>query len=82
MRNIILLIVLCAFTPYINAGVWYYGSGEAVNLENNIGFNKHGQKIITGDSDDPSSVAKAGDAGSIYLKVGGGVLTLLGDQKR
>jgi hypothetical protein len=53
------------------SGPTYYGSGETTNLENQIGFDKHLQKIITGDSDDPSVVAKTGAAGSLYLRTNG-----------
>jgi len=73
IRNIILLIVLCAITTYVQSAVWYWGSGEAVNLENSIGFQNHSQKIITGDADDPSVVAKSAAQGSLYLRSGGGV---------
>lgn len=68
-----LALILIVLTMFANAGVWYYGNGEATNLEDKIGFDKHNQKIISGDTDDPTSVAKYGAKGSIYMRSGGGV---------
>lgn len=73
LHKIVLVWILFVIASYSQANVWYYGSGEAVNLENNIGFDKHGQKIITGDTDAPNVVAKSAAKGSIYLQLGGGV---------
>ena len=69
MKKIILLF--CLLYAWLASAQWYYGSGEAVNLENKIGFDKQGQKIISGDSDSPTSTAKSGSAGSLYLRTNG-----------
>ena len=48
---------------------WYYGSGEAVNLENGIKY-KNGVKNITG-ALDPSATAVNAPAGSLYESTNG-----------
>ena len=69
----LLLLVLAIVSTITFSGVVYYGSGEGTFLENKLGFSAHGQKIITGDSDDPTSVAKEASAGSIYMRTSGEV---------
>ena len=69
MKSIIFL--LCLFIAWSSYGQWYYGTGEATNLENTIGYDKNGQKIISGVTIDPKVVATGGDAGSILLKTDG-----------
>lgn len=70
MRNLIFVSTLFLFAMSANAQ-WYYGTGEATNLENNIGFDKHQQKIISGSATDPKISAVYGDAGSLLLKTDG-----------
>ena len=53
--------------------VFYYGNGEATNLENDIGFDKNGQKIRTGIVTDPTVVAQAGAQGSMLMRTNGDV---------
>ena len=69
MRYLAFLIVI--FFSLSSFGQWYYGSGEAVNLENDIGYKKNAQKIKSGVTVDPKSVAVSGGAGSLILKTDG-----------
>jgi hypothetical protein len=58
---------------FVLGDVWYYGSGEAVNLENKIGFDKHSQKVISAQSTDPtSSPGVAAATGSLMLHTASG----------
>ena len=68
MKQLVFLLSLIIHTA--NAQ-WYYGSGEATNLENSIGFDKHTQKIISGSTVNPSSTSTSGGAGSLLLKTDG-----------
>ena len=69
MKNLLLIVwLLCSVQAHAQ---WYYGSGEATNLENIIGFDKNGQKIITGSNIDPTATATAGGIGSVYLRNNG-----------
>lgn len=70
MKNLILLITFFLIATNV-FGQWFYGSGKAVNLENDIGYNKNSQLIKSGVTVDPSSVATTGGAGSIILKTDG-----------
>lgn len=67
----LLLLFLVFVASEAMGGVWFYGSGEAVCLEEQLGFSSNDQKFITGDADDPTSVAKTGAAGSLYLRTNG-----------
>ena len=69
MRYLAFIIVI--FFSLNSFGQWYYGSGEAVNLENDIGYKKNSQKIKSGVSVDPKSVAQSGGAGSILMRTDG-----------
>lgn len=72
MKNFIILIFLILLASQAKAQ-FYYGDGEATNLENVIGFDQNSQKIKTGTSTDPTSVAISGGAGSILLRTDGSV---------
>ena len=60
-----ILILLLAISAKAQ---WYYGSGEATNLENVVGFDKHLQKLISGETNDPSSSGYAAGEGSILMR--------------
>jgi hypothetical protein len=66
--NKFLLTVLLLFSSLVQAQ-WYYGSGEAVNLENRMKM-KNGT-TLTASSVDPSSVATPGTPGSILWNTSG-----------
>lgn len=65
LLNIILLLV---WLPVAALGQWYYGSGEATNIENVIGYSTHDQKIVANQAGDPSSAGYAAGEGSLYLQ--------------
>jgi hypothetical protein len=69
MKKIILLIIL--LYSFVAIAQWYYGTGEATNLENNIGYQKNTQKIKAGVTVDPTSSAQSGGAGSLLLRTNG-----------
>jgi hypothetical protein len=69
MKLIIFLFLLC--TQVIAQSVWYFGSGEAVNLTNGMSFS-NGLKVLSG-SLDPSASAVNAPAGSIYQSTNGSV---------
>lgn len=71
MFRAFLILVFFMIVTGLARAQFYYGTGEAVNLENNIGFDKHEQKIITGSSNDPSAIATFGATGSIFLGTDG-----------
>jgi hypothetical protein len=66
-----LIVLLCLLISYLASAQWYYGPNEAVNLENTIGYDKQGQKIIAGVATDPTTTSKSGDAGSLLLRTDG-----------
>ena len=70
MRNIFVALFLFLISSVSNAQ-FFYGTGEATNLENVIGYDKNGQKIISGVTIDPKTTATSGDAGSLILKTDG-----------
>ena len=51
MKNFIVLVFLL-ITTKVYGGVWYYGTGEAVNLENQIGFQNEPNVKIIADTND------------------------------
>jgi hypothetical protein len=69
MKQLILLLslIVCA-----NAwSQWFYGTGKAVNLENDIGYNKNTQLIKSGVTLDPKTAPVNAGAGSLILKTDG-----------
>lgn len=49
-------------------------NGTAIKLLKNILRTKHGTELITGDSDDPTLVAKNAPIGSLYIRSSNGAL--------
>ena len=71
MKNIIFLLSL--FFICQAWGQWFYGSGKAVNLENDIGYNKNTQLIKSGVTLDPKVTPVNAGAGSLILKTDGSI---------
>lgn len=72
-RNIVIAMSLFFTCLLVVGDVWYYGSGEAVNLENKIGFDKHSQKIISNQATDPTtSPGISAATGSIIMHTASG----------
>ena len=69
MKKLIFFVLFSVTSAW--AGVFYYGSSEAVNLENTIGFSKNTQKIVSGETNDPSSSGYAASEGSLLLRTSG-----------
>jgi len=70
--SFIFFVILFSFMDLARAQ-WYYGTGEATNLENTIGFNLNAMKIITGETADPSAGGGyTAGRGSILLRDNGG----------
>jgi hypothetical protein len=69
--SFIFFVILFSFMDLARAQ-WYYGTGEATNLENTIGFNLNTMKIITGETADPSSAGYVAGMGSVLLRENGG----------
>lgn len=74
IKNLILLLVLMsAFCAH--AGTGAIPSGENIKLlKDNLRFKTTDTKIMTNDSDDPTSVAKDAEIGSMYIRSTTGVL--------
>src|SRR4030042_1781280 len=76
MRNILVFIITCWIACLVQvaySGTGAIPSGENIKmLKDNIIFKNTSTRIITGDSDDPQSVAKSGDEGSFYIQDGTG----------
>lgn len=51
MKNFIVIVFLL-LTARAHGGVWYYGTGEAVNVENQIGFEKEKNVKFLAEADD------------------------------
>ena len=66
MKNFLLLILFMFITCKSFAGVFYYGTGEAVNLEDKIRMEQSDLSILTG-SATPSITSTDAERGSIYL---------------
>ena len=66
MKNFLLLILFLFITCRSFAGVFYYGTGEAVNLEDKIRMEQSDLSILTG-SATPSITSTDAERGSIYL---------------
>lgn len=70
MKNLILITALF-FIATSAFPQFYYGPGKAVNLENDIGYNKNGQLIKAGVTADPQTASVTADAGSLILHTNG-----------
>lgn len=68
MKYILLLLILST-SAFASPPGWYYGTGEAVNLENRLKF-KNKISVEAG-SIDPTSVAVSATPGAIYLNLSG-----------
>lgn len=66
----LILSFLLSFTVLAGAGTFPQGD-HVKNLKDKIEFKNSKTQIISNDSDDPSAVAKFGDAGSLYLRTNG-----------
>ena len=74
MRKFLLLIFFMFIaTDCFCDNIWFYGPGEATNLEETIGFDRNDQKIITGGATDPSVSPTTGGTGSLYLRTTGDI---------
>lgn len=73
MKFILIPLFLFLFAFSSDANVFYYGDGKAVNLENDIGYDKNTQLIKSGVTTDPQSTATDAGAGSILMKTDGSV---------
>jgi hypothetical protein len=71
LRSFLLVLCVILHIPAFAQGVWYFGSGEAVNLTNGMAFS-NGLKVLSG-SLDPSASAVSAPAGSIYQSTNGSV---------
>jgi len=71
IRNIIILVALCVVSFSAFAAPPIIWNGEfAKTLKPNIKL-QDSARIYSGDSDDPTSVAKEGEAGSLYIRSNG-----------
>jgi hypothetical protein len=70
MVKLISLLFLLLF-PFVSNSQSYPSATGNVQIPNNIEWSKHTQKIISGSSIDPKSVATNGGAGSLLMKTDG-----------
>lgn len=69
MKNIILILLLCIATQVAWAGTGAIPSGPNIKLlKDNLRFKNTNTRILTNDSDDPQSVAKDSEVGSLYIR--------------
>lgn len=69
IKNFLLLIALTIFSYNSFGGAGTFPQGDHVKqLKDKIEFKNTLTQIITNDSDDPTSVAKSADIGSLYIK--------------
>lgn len=72
MKNLILISFLF-FITRICFAQWFPTADSNKAIPNNIDWNKHTQKIISGSTTDPQSASVTGGAGSIIMKTSGDV---------
>lgn len=67
------ILILLALSASVQAQTIWFGDSIKL-LKKNLTFKDSNLRIVTGDTDDPTSVAKSAPQGSLYVRSGTGVL--------